>query len=317
MHQVIIIGSGPAGYTAAVYTSRAELKTLLFTGLQMGGQLTITEHVENFPGFPEGILGPELMGLMKKQCEKFGTEIVMEQVTEVDFKNHPFTVKTAAKTHQARSVIIATGASARKLGIKGEARLIGKGVSYCATCDAFFYRDKKVAVVGGGDSALEETCILGKVASDVYLIHRRDQFRGGPVLEGRVRANEKVKLVMESVVEEVLGEQDSGVTGIRVRHLPSGETSEIEIDGLFGAIGHEPNTAVFRGQLELDESGYIKTDERQRTSVRGVFAAGDVQDPVYQQAVTAAASGCKAALEVDQFIAELEDRTYPGDQPSG
>ncbi|MCK4546575.1 MAG: thioredoxin-disulfide reductase [Candidatus Eisenbacteria sp.] len=315
MHSVIIIGSGPAGYTAAIYAARADLEPVLFTGLQMGGQLTITDKVENFPGFPEGILGPELMTLMKKQCERFGTRIITEQVTEVDFRNHPLTVKTAAGAYQAKTVIVATGASARKLGVKGESEFTGKGVSYCATCDAFFYRGRRVAVVGGGDSALEEASILAKVATSVHLIHRRDRFRSGPALQARVEAIDNIHPVMESVTEEILGNDEKGVTGIRLKHLPTGKISELEIDGLFGAIGHEPNTAVFKGHLDLDRAGYVKTDERQRTTARGVFAGGDVQDSVYQQAVTAAASGCMAALEADKFLAEMEDRVYPGDQP--
>ena len=315
MHSVIIIGSGPAGYTAAIYCARAELHPLLFTGMQMGGQLTITETVENFPGFPKGILGPELMNLMKAQCERFGTDVRMEEVTEVSFGTSPFTVKTAAGTYESKAVILATGASARKLGVKGEDTFIGKGVSYCATCDAFFFKGRPVAVVGGGDSALEEALILAKVASSVHLIHRRDQFRGSPVLQDRVRSNSRITPVMESTVEEIVG-NDQAVTGVKVKHLPSGKVSELEIEGFFAAIGHDPNTTVFRGQVDLDDEGYVKTDARTRTSLRGVFAAGDVQDPIFRQAVTAAGSGCMAALEVDKFIAELEDRVYPGDDSS-
>jgi len=316
MRSLIIVGSGPAGYTAAVYAARAELQPLLLTGMQMGGQLTTTDRVENFPGFPEGVLGPELMNRMKAQAERFGTEIRMEAVTGVDFGYHPFTVTTASDSIQAKSVIVATGASARKLGIAGEEAYAGKGVSYCATCDAFFFREKRVAVVGGGDSALEEALILAKVASSVHLIHRRDQFRGSPVLQDRVRANERVHLVMESVAEEVLGDGE-GVTGVRVKNVATGETTDLEIDGFFAAIGHTPNTEVFRGQIDLDGQGYVLANERMHTSVRGVFAAGDVQDPVFRQAVTAAGSGCMAALEVDKFLAELEDRVYPGNKNSG
>jgi len=314
MRSLIIIGSGPAGYTAAIYAARADLEPLLFTGMQMGGQLTITEAVENFPGFPEGILGPELMNRMKQQCERLGTEIRMEEVAEVDFTYHPLTVKTAGDAYQAKAVIVATGASARKLGVPGEDALVGKGVSYCATCDAFFFKGKRVAVVGGGDSALEEATILAKVADSVHLIHRRDRFRGGAALQARVEANPKITPVMESIIEEVLGNETDGVTGARLKHLPSGKTSDLEISGFFAAIGHDPNTEIFRGQLEMDKEGYIRTDDRTHTSAKGVFAAGDVQDAVFRQAVTAAGSGCMAALEADRFIAEMEDRVYPGDR---
>lgn len=315
MRPLIIIGSGPAGYTAAVYAARSQLEPLLFTGMQIGGQLTITELVENFPGFPDGIMGPELMNLMKKQSERLGAEIRMEEVTEVDFKNHPLTVKTATGTYQSKAVILATGATPRKLGIPGETAFTGKGVSYCATCDAFFYKGRRVAVVGGGDSALEEASVLAKVASSVHLVHRRDQYRAGPALQNRVKSIEKIKSVLESVVEEIVGTEADGVRALRVKHLPSGKVRELEVDGLFVAIGHEPNTRIFQGQVEMDELGYIKTNERTQTNVRGVFAAGDVQDRLYRQAVTAAGSGCAAALEAEHFIAELEDRVYPGDRP--
>jgi thioredoxin reductase (NADPH) len=314
VRSLIIIGSGPAGYTAGVYAARAQLEPLLFTGLQMGGQLTTTELVENFPGFPEGVLGPQLMDFMKKQCERLGTEVRMEQVTAVDFGEHPLTVKTAGDAYRAKAVIIATGATPRKLGVPGEGAFVGKGVSYCATCDAFFYKGRRVAVVGGGDSALEEATVLAKVAGSVHLIHRRDRFRGGATLQDRVGSNPKITSLLESVVEEVVGNDTAGVTGLRVKHLPSGNVSELGVDGLFVAIGHRPNTEIFRGSVEVDGQGYIRTDPRQRTSVRGVFAAGDVQDPTFRQAVTAAATGCKAAMEAERFLAEIEDRVYPGDR---
>lgn len=299
---VIIVGSGPAGLTAAIYTSRANLKPLLIEGLEAGGQLMITTAVENFPGFSDGIMGPELMGAMRVQAGRFGTEIIQEQVTGVDLSRPPFIVKTDGTDYQARAVILATGASARLLGLPSERRLMGHGVSTCATCDGFFYRNRPIAVVGGGDSALEEAIFLTKFASRVTLIHRRDSLRGSKIMRDKAAANPKIAFRWNSIVEEVRDVEKGVVTGVLLRDTVTGERSELPLEGLFVAIGHTPNTSLVANQLALDANGYVVTHDGTHTSVPGVFACGDVQDHVYRQAITAAGSGCMAALDAERFI---------------
>lgn len=299
---VIIIGSGPAGLTAAIYTARANLKPLLIEGLEAGGQLMITTAVENFPGFSDGIMGPELMGAMRVQAERFGTEIIQGHVTGVDLSRPPFIVKTDGTDYQARAVILATGASARLLGLPSERRLMGHGVSTCATCDGFFYRNRPIAVVGGGDSALEEAIFLTKFASRVTLIHRRDSLRGSKIMRDKAAANPKIAFRWNSIVEEVKDVEKGVVTGVLLRDTVTGERSELPLEGLFVAIGHTPNTSLVANQLALDANGYVVTHDGTHTSVPGVFACGDVQDHVYRQAITAAGSGCMAALDAERFI---------------
>ncbi len=302
-YPVAIIGSGPAGLTAAIYSARAELPPIVFEGIQPGGQLTITTDVENYPGFADGIAGPEMMEIIKKQAERFGTECVTKEVTDVDFENRPFRLTLeGGDTVTADAVIIATGASARFLGLESENRLQGKGVSACAVCDGFFFRGKRVCVVGGGDTAAEEALYLSKFASSVKIIHRRDELRASKIMQERVLANEKIEVIWDSVVEEVLG--DDAVTGARLKNVKTGEISDIELEGFFLGIGHSPNTSVFKGKLELDDTGYILIYDGSRTSVPGVFAAGDVADHVYRQAITAAGMGCMAALDAERFLAE-------------
>lgn len=303
VHKLIIIGSGPAGLTAAIYASRGQLEPLLFAGPEPGGQLTLTTDVEDFPGFPEGIQGPELMEQMRKQAEKFGTKIISETVSSTNFKEKPFTVEAGEKTYRAESVIVATGASAKWLNLPSEQRLIGHGVSSCAVCDGFFFRGKDVAVVGGGDAAFKEVLYLAKLTKHVTVIHRREDFRAQKILQERVRALENVTIRTSSAIDEVLGE--SRVSGVRLKHMVTGAIEEVPLQGVFIAIGHNPNTKAFAGQLELDTGGYIVSPDGVHTSVPGVFVGGDVHDKKYRQAVTAAGAGCAAAMEAEEYIESL------------
>ena len=302
---MIIIGGGPAGYTAALYTARANLNPLVIEGFNWGGQLMITSDVENYPGYADGILGPAMMSDFRRQAERFGAEFVTDDVTSVDFSERPFRVSVGDDEHRADAVIVATGASARQLGLSSEQTLQGRGVSYCATCDGAFFRDKVVVVAGGGDSAMEEATFLTRFARKVVVVHRRDEFRAAPIMVDRARANEKIEFVLNVVVEEVLGAEEGHVTGLRLRDTLTGEVSEIETNGLFVAIGHDPTTALFLDWLDHDEQGYLVTDPRStRTNIDGVFAAGDVQDHTYRQAVTAAGSGTMAALDAQRYLEE-------------
>jgi len=302
LYDVIVIGSGPAGLTAAMYTGRARLTTLIIGGTTWGGQLMLTGEVENYPGFPDGIQGPELMSKMRNQALKFGAKILSEDATSVDFSSRPFKVNVGDKKFEARAVIIATGASAKWLGLPSEARLRARGVSACATCDAPFFPDKKTVVVGGGDTALDDALALTKYAREVTIVHRRDQLRASKILQERVFANKKVTFVWDSVVEEILGKDR--VEGVKLKNVKTDEATTLPTDAVFVAIGHKPNTDVFKGQIDLDEKGYISVHDETKTSVEGVFAAGDNLDPVYKQAVTAAASGCKAALDSEKYLQE-------------
>jgi len=302
MRNIVIVGSGCAGNTAAVYAARASLNPLVVSGHEPGGQLSLTTLVENFPGFPEGINGPDLVENIKKQAENFGAEYVHGSVIEVDFSKRPFRLNIDGQWIEARAVIVASGASARWLGLESEQKLIGHGVSSCATCDGFFYRGKKIMVVGGGDSAMEEANFLTRFGSEVALVHRRNEFRASKIMLDRVKANPKIKIITPAVVDEVYDVSKGVVTGVRLRNLQTGATWDREVDGLFVAIGHIPNTKVFQGQLELDPDGYIVSHGGARTSVPGVFHAGDVQDRVYRQAVTAAGAGCMAAIEAERYL---------------
>ena len=306
MQNVLIIGSGCAGLTAAIYAGRANLNPLVLDGHEPGGQLSLTTHVENFPGFPEGILGPELIENMRKQAERFGAVFKAGTVTEVDLTKRPFRVIAGKEVYETRTIIVAAGASARLLGLKGERELIGRGLSTCATCDGYFFRGKPIAVVGGGDSAMEEANFLSRYASRVYLIHRRKEFRASKIMVDRAKANEKIEFVTPFVVDEIVAPEGL-VKGIRVRETHNGNTREIGLDGVFVAIGHNPNSIVFRGKLEMDENGYLIARDGSLTSVPGVFIAGDVQDHRYRQAVTAAGSGCMAALDAEKFLEEHKD----------
>jgi len=306
MQNVLIIVSGCAGLTAAIYAGRANLNPLVLDGHEPGGQLSLTTHVENFPGFPEGILGPELIENMRKQAERFGAVFKAGTVTEVDLTKRPFRVIAGKDVYETRTIIVAAGASARLLGLKGERELIGRGLSTCATCDGYFFRGKPIAVVGGGDSAMEEANFLSRYASRVYLIHRRKEFRASKIMVDRAKANEKIEFVTPFVVDEIVAPEGL-VKGIRVRETHNGNTREIGLDGVFVAIGHNPNSIVFRGKLEMDENGYLIARDGSLTSVPGVFIAGDVQDHRYRQAVTAAGSGCMAALDAEKFLEEHKD----------
>ena len=308
VRDVIIIGSGPAGYTAALYAARARLNPLVFEGsVTSGGALMNTTDVENFPGFPDGVLGPDLMDSLRKQAERFGAELVTDDVTEVDLSASPKVVKAGSDTFLTRSVIVATGSSYRELGIPGEKRLSGHGVSWCATCDGFFFRDQDIAVVGGGDFALEEATFLTRFARSVTVVHRRDALRASAIMQDRARANPKIRFAWDSVVTEVVGEDR--VAGIKLRNVTTGEESFLEVSGIFVAIGHDPRSELFTGQLELDDEGYLVVDQPStRTKIPGVFAAGDVVDHTYRQAVTAAGTGCSAALDAERWLADQDDQ---------
>jgi len=302
LYDVIIIGSGPAGLTAAIYASRAKLKSLVVAGAMWGGQLMLAEKVENFPGFNGGIFGPDLMNGMRKQAEHFGAEMVFDDATSVDFSTRPFEVTVGSRVYKGKSIIIATGASAKWLGLESETRLRGRGVSVCATCDAAFFKNKKVVVVGGGDTALEESLVLSKFAREVKVIHRRNKLRASKILQERVFKDPKIEFIWNSTVQEILGKEK--VEGIRLRNVDSNEESDLVCDGVFIAIGYKPNTEIFKGQIELDQAGYVVAEDTTKTSVEGVFVAGDAQDHRYRQAVAAAGAGCKAAMDAEKYLEE-------------
>lgn len=311
IHNVIIIGSGPAGLTAALYTGRANLNPLVFEGMQPGGQLTITTEVENYPGFEHGIMGPELMDVMRKQAQRFGADCQFKYVDKVDFTSRPFKMTVGGQEYLSNAVIIATGASARLLGLPSESEFMGFGVSACATCDGFFFKDQRIIVIGGGDTAMEEANYLTKFGKEVSIVHRRDEFRASKIMLERAQKNPKIKRVTNTVLEEVVGLNENGrkkVTAARLKNVVTGETILQEVEGIFLGIGHKPNTDVFKGQIDLDENGYIITNKANTyTNITGVFACGDAQDHVYRQAITAAGSGCMAAIDVERYLESLHD----------
>jgi thioredoxin reductase (NADPH) len=303
MRNMVIIGSGPAGLTAAIYAARANLQPLLIEGKEPGGQLTLTTLVENYPGFADGIMGPDLMDAMRKQSQRFGAEVVSSYVHAVKLKEHPFRVYYGDQEVLTKTVVISTGSSAKLIGLETELQLMGHGVSTCATCDGFFYRGKEIAVVGGGDSAMEEATFLTKFATKVSVIHRREVLRASKIMQDRALKNPKIQFVLNTVVEEVLGSKENGVEALKLRNVKTRDSFQLKVDGLFIAIGHNPNTEVFKGQIDLDAQGYIKTQpDSTRTNIPGVFACGDVQDPVFRQAVTAAGNGCMAAIEAERWL---------------
>jgi thioredoxin reductase (NADPH) len=311
IHNVIIIGSGPAGLTAALYTARANLNPIVFEGLQPGGQLTITTEVENYPGFEHGIMGPVLMDVMRKQAQRFGADCQFKIVDKVDFTSRPFKVFVDKEIHKAKSVIIATGASAKLLGLPSESHYMGYGVSACATCDGFFFKDQRIMVIGGGDTAMEEANYLTKFGKEVAIVHRRDEFRASKIMLDRAQKNPKIKLITDTVLEEVLGKEDNGkkfVTGALLKNVKTGEKQVHECEGIFLGIGHKPNTDIFKGIIDMDETGYLVTKKSStETNIPGVFACGDCQDHVYRQAVTAAGSGCMSAIDAERYLEQLDD----------
>jgi thioredoxin reductase (NADPH) len=304
VRKVIIIGSGCAGLTAAIYAARADLNPLVLDGYEPGGQLALTTLVENFPGFPEGILGPEFIEQTRKQAQRFGTEFRAGAVSSVDLSKRPFTIVAGKETFESESLIIAAGASARMLGIESEKHLLGHGVSTCATCDGYFFRNREIMVVGGGDTAMEEATFLTKFAKSVTLVHRRNEFRATRIMLDRARANEKIKFMTPYIVEEVHNVENKSVESVQLRNVETNALVKVEVEGVFVAIGHDPNSAVYRGQIDMDEAGYIRTHDGPKTNIAGVFAAGDVQDHHYRQAITAAGSGCMAAMDAEKFLAE-------------
>jgi thioredoxin reductase (NADPH) len=309
VHDLIIIGSGPAALSAATYAGRANLSPLLISGRDVGGYMALTDRVENYPGFPEGIGGFELAQLMQGQAERFGAQIVMDEVITVDLSARPFKVRTYGDEYQTEALIIATGTANRKLEVPGEEDFTGRGVSFCATCDGYFYRGQRVVVVGGGDAAVKEAVFLTKFVSIVHVVHRRDRLRAERIVQDMAMSNEKIHFIWDTAVTEIMG--DAGVTGVRLKNLKTGEESALDTEGVFIFVGTVPNTGLFKGQLELDEAGYIVTDERQQSSVEGVFAAGDVQERIARQIATAVGSGARAAMQAEEFIARLEGRAYP------